>query len=72
MMTDFTSGFRAGIEKAADLILNHPFHKTNNGYKPSMKTAMAARILALLPEGAEGWRSDMENAPRETPTATEV
>jgi hypothetical protein len=60
---DFTSGFRAGTEKAADLILNHPFHKTNNGYKPSMKTAMAARILALLPEGAEGWRL-IDSAPK--------
>jgi hypothetical protein len=58
MTDDFTSGFRAGIEKAAEVVNEARF-----GSFIDLRS-LAEDIRALLPEGAEGWRTDMENAPR--------
>jgi hypothetical protein len=63
-MTDFTSGFRAGIEKAAEvaaaymrlLLSQHPaVAKTNGLLAAEADGDLAEQIRSLLPEGAEGW-----------------
>jgi hypothetical protein len=76
MTDDFTSGFRAGIEKAAEvagaymrlLLSQHPaVAKTNGLLAAEADGDLAEQIRSLLPEGSEGWRTtegvDRENMP---------